>query len=143
MNKCIITGRLTKAPELKYTANNKAVCEFTIASNRPVVREGQKEADFVNCQAWNKTAENLAKYQDKGSLIAVYGSYTTDSYEKDGQMRYKNYILVNEIEFLGSAKQSGPVIEEVKPSEEVIQARISDDIFRDFGDTIDDDGIAF
>lgn len=140
MNKCIITGRLTKAPELKYTASNKAVCEFTIASNRPVVKDGQKEADFVNCQAWNKTAENLAKYQDKGSLIAVYGSYTTDTYEKDGEKRYKTYILVNEIEFLGPRSQDKPV-ETSEPVE--TKQTITEDIFADFGATIDDDDIAF
>ena len=138
MNKCIITGRLTKAPELKYTPNEKAVCEFTIASNRPVIKDGQRDADFVNCQAWGKTAENLSKYQDKGSLIAVIGEYRTDNYEKDGEKRYKTFILVNEIEFL-EKKTSEQVPEEQKTTEPETNP------FADFGASIaiDEDDIPF
>lgn len=78
MNKVILTGRLTRDPELRYTANNKAVCDFTIATNRPVVRDGERVADFINCRVWGKTAENLTKYQNKGNLIAVIGRMQVD-----------------------------------------------------------------
>ena len=61
MNKVLLTGRLTRDPELRYTPNGKAVCNFTIATNRPVVRDGEKIADFINCIVWGKTAENLSK----------------------------------------------------------------------------------
>ena len=105
MNKVILTGRLTRDPELRYTANNKAVCDFTIATNRPVVRDGERVADFINCRVWNKTAENLDKYQAKGNLIAVVGRMQVDSYkDKDGNTRYSNYVLVEDLEYLGRKK---------------------------------------
>lgn len=105
MNKCIITGRITKDLELRSTTNGFSVCEFTIATNRPTTKDGEKKADFINCIVWNKQAENLCEYQSKGSLIAITGRYTTDSYEVNGEKRYKNYILVNEIEFLENKKE--------------------------------------
>ena len=89
MNKVLLTGRLTRDPELRYTSNNKAVCNFTIATNRPVVRDGEKIADFINCIVWGKTAENLSKYQSKGSLVGIDGRLESRSYDdKDGNKRY-------------------------------------------------------
>ena len=111
MNKCIITGRITKKPELKEVKDNK-VCEFTLATNRPVIRDGEKQADFINCIVWNNQAENLCKYQDKGSLIAVFGEIRTDSYEVEGNKRYKTYVLSNNIEFLESKKEKPNPFEE-------------------------------
>ena len=106
MNKVILTGRLTRDPELRYTANNKAVCDFTIATNRPVVRDGERVADFINCRVWNKTAENLTKYQNKGNLIAVIGRMQVDRYEdKEGNTRYSNYVLVEDLEYLERKKE--------------------------------------
>lgn len=116
MNKVILTGRLTRDPELRYTANNKAVCDFTIATNRPVVRDGEKVADFINCRVWNKTAENLTKYQNKGNLIAVIGRMQVDRYEdKEGNTRYSNYVLVEDLEYLERKKENNQ--EEVKEIE--------------------------
>lgn len=100
MNKAILTGRITKDLELRETKLGTKVCEFTIATNRPVIRDGEKQADFINCIVWNQQAENLCKYQKKGNLIAVFGEIRTDSYEVEGNKRYKTYILVNNIEFL-------------------------------------------
>ena len=106
MNKVILTGRLTRDPELRYTANNKAVCDFTIATNRPVVRDGERVADFINCRVWNKTAENLVKYQTKGNLIAVIGRMQVDKYQdKDGKNRNYTYILVEDLEYLERKKE--------------------------------------
>ena len=116
MNKVILIGRLTRDPELRYTANNKAVCDFTIATNRPVVRDGEKVADFINCRVWNKTAENLTKYQNKGNLIAVIGRMQVDRYEdKEGNTRYSNYVLVEDLEYLERKKENNQ--EEVKEIE--------------------------
>lgn len=116
MNKVILTGRLTRDPELRYTASNKAVCDFTIATNRPVVRDGERVADFINCRVWNKSAENLVKYQTKGNMIAVSGRMQVDRYEdKEGNTRYSNYVLVEELEYLEHKKETNQ--EEVKKIE--------------------------
>ena len=105
MNKVILTGRLTRNPELRYTGSNIPVATFSLATNRPVTRDGERVADFINCIVWNKQAENLSKYQSKGNLIAVEGNIRTDSYkDKDGNTRYKTYVLVNTIEYLEAKK---------------------------------------
>ena len=101
MNRVILTGRICKKLELKNLKDDKSVCEFTIATNRI----GQEDADFVNCIVWNKQAENLVKYQDKGSLIGVEGQLRSERYEHNGQTKYKTYILVSQIEFLSSNKK--------------------------------------
>lgn len=116
MNKVILIGRLTRDPELRYTANNKAVCDFTIATNRPVVRDGERVADFINCRVWNKTAENLDKYQAKGNMIAVAGRMQVDNYQdKDGKNRNYTYVLVEDLEYLERKKENNQ--EEVKEIE--------------------------
>ena len=101
MNRVILTGRICKKLELKNLKDDKSVCEFTIATNRI----GQEDADFINCIVWNKQAENLVKYQDKGSLIGVEGQLRSERYEHNGQTKYKKYILVSQIEFLSSNKK--------------------------------------
>jgi len=104
MNKCIITGRIVKNLEIRYTpTNNTAICEFTLATNRPTTRDGEKQADFINCVCYGKTAENLQKYQGKGSLIAVFGAIRRDQWKtEEGEYKSKTYITVNEIEYLSS-----------------------------------------
>ena len=66
MNKVLLIGRLTRDAELRYTPSGKAVASFTVA-----VQRNKEEADFINCVAWNKVAENLANYTSKGSLVGV------------------------------------------------------------------------
>lgn len=106
MNKVIITGRLTKEPELRFTQSNKAVCTFDLATNRPVMRDGERVADFIRVVSWGVQAENLQKYQSKGSLIAVEGSIRTENYKDDkGNTRYRTYVLANNIEYLESKKK--------------------------------------
>ena len=89
-------------PELRYTTSNKAFTRFTIAVNR------QKEgADFINCIAWDKTAELICNYLNKGSFIGVEGKLQTSSYERaDGTKGYTTDVLVQNIEFL-EKKKSG------------------------------------
>ena len=129
MNKVLLTGRLTRDPELRYTPNSKAVCNFTIATNRPVVRDGEKIADFINCIVWGKTAENLSKYQSKGSLIGIDGRLESRSYDdKDGNKRYVTEVQVEHIEFLGSKSDGQTETKESNPYEEFGNAiEISDD----------------
>lgn len=102
MNNVVIIGRITKDLEVRTTNNQKSVCEFNLAVNRT----GSEGADFINVTVWNKPAENLAKYQGKGSLIAVSGSLRVETYKgNDGKTRYKSYVLANSIEYLESTKK--------------------------------------
>lgn len=108
------------------------------------MRDGEKKADFVNCVVWGKLAENLANYQDKGSLIGVIGSLRVDSYDKsDGTRGYKTYVLVNEVEFLGTKKNNTPV---EKTDAEVLKDVIEEkDPYAEFGEQIQisDDELPF
>ena len=70
------------------------------------MRDGKRETDFVTCIVWNTQAENLVKYQDKGSLIGVHGELRIDSYEVNGEKKYKTYVLCNNIEFLDKKSEN-------------------------------------
>ena len=106
MNKCFLTGRIVRDLELRNTKNGNSVCEFTLAVNRPVVRDGERQTDFINCVVYGKQADNLSKYQQKGNLIAVEGSYQAEKWQKDGKWYSKNYVMVNNIEFLQSKQKN-------------------------------------
>ena len=90
MNKVVLVGRLTAKPELRYTPQNTAYTRFTVAVNRNFANaDGKRDADFINVVAWRKQAETIAKYFDKGNLIALDGRLQTGSYDdKDGNKRY-------------------------------------------------------
>ena len=132
MNKVFLTGRLTAKPELRYTQSNNAVASFTVAVKRKKKQDGTQEADFINCRVWNKQAENLCKYQDKGNLILVDGSIRVDSYlGNDGSKKYITYVLANHIEYLESKKKT--------EAEEVKQDNNTHDysnVFEEFGQQI-------
>ncbi len=144
MNQINLIGRITKDLELRYTQNNKAVCDFNIAVNRTYTNEaGEREADFINIQSWGKQAENLEKYQGKGSLIGVSGELRVNQWEDEGQRKYKTFVLANQIEFLSSktsdtqsdTQNTFPNVDEIKKS----------DPFAEFGQSIaiDDDELPF
>lgn len=90
LNSVSLVGRLTDDPNLRYTSTGKAVANFRLAIQRPFKNQnGDYEADFINCVVWNKQAENLAQYMNKGSTIAVSGSLQSRSYEnQNGQKVY-------------------------------------------------------
>jgi len=104
MNRAMLTGRLTKDPVLEHTKQGTPLCQFTLATNRPVIRDGKRETDFITCIIWNKLAENLVKYQRKGNLLGITGELRVDTYEADGKRKYKSYVLVEEVEYLESKK---------------------------------------
>ena len=112
MNQVIISGRLTKDVECKYTQNQMAVARFNIAIDRGKDRNGESRgADFPSCVAFGKTAENLEKFSGKGLRIAINGHIQTGSYEKDGQKVYTTDIVADRIEFIdwkNSEKVSEP-----------------------------------
>lgn len=107
MNSVELIGRLTKDPEVKYSAgqNQTAVCRFTLA----VQREGREGADFVRCVAFGKAAENLAKYKKKGAQIAILGRIQTGSYEdRDGRTVYTTDIIADRVEYIGGRADAAP-----------------------------------
>ena len=104
INRVVLVGRLTKDPELKFTSSNIAVVTFTLAVNRNFSNsEGKEEADFIQCVAWRKTAENVGKYVRKGSLVGVDGRIQTRNYEaQDGTKRYITEVVADNVRFLDS-----------------------------------------
>lgn len=105
MNKVILMGRLTKDPEIRYTQNNTPVCNFTLAVDRRFSKD--KQADFISCQAWQKTAEFISKYFQKGSMIAVVGRIQTRTWEdNEGKKRYITEVIVDEVYFAGSKTET-------------------------------------
>lgn len=105
MNKAILIGRLTRDPELRYTSSNRAVCQFTVAVDRPYQNQttGQREADFINVVIWDKQGENVAKYMSKGRLIAVEGRIQVRNYDNnEGRKVYVTEVVANNVQFLES-----------------------------------------
>ena len=116
MNNVSLIGRLTRDPELRYTANNFPVCSFFIAIDR--MGKEEKKTNFIHVKALGKTAENCGKYLAKGRLVGVHGSIETDSYtDKDGNKRNTWNVLASGVEFLERAKK------EEAPTQEAEAAR--------------------
>ena len=109
MNKVILMGRLTRDPEVRYTQgdNAMAIARYSLAVDRRFKRDGEPDADFINCVAFGKSGEFAEKYLKKGTKIAVVGRIQTSSYtNKDGQKVYTTDVVVEEQEFAES-KNSG------------------------------------
>lgn len=107
MNKVIMMGRLTRDPEVRYSAgeNPVTIANFSLAVDRRFKRDGQPEADFFNCTAFGKMAEHVEKYYHKGIKVVVEGRLQNDNYQnKDGVMVYRNVIIVEHAEFAESKK---------------------------------------
>lgn len=103
MNHWVGIGRLTRDPEVRYTQSGKACAKFTLAIDRRKSSDGNQQADFIQCVAWEKTAEVISQYCTKGKKIAVEGRIQTRSYDaKDGAKRYVTEIVVNSMEFCDS-----------------------------------------
>ena len=110
-NLVILTGRLTKEPELKFGASGTAYCKFTLAVNR---MKKDDPADFIFCSAFGKTAELIAEYVKKGHQLGVQGRLQQDTYEKDGEKVSKTGVTVDKIEFLESNKTESTTSEPKK-----------------------------
>jgi single stranded DNA-binding protein (ssb) len=104
INNVVLVGRLTKDPDLRYTANGAAVATFTLAVNRNFTnQQGNREADFINCVIWRKPAETLANYARKGSLLGVTGRIQTRNYEnQQGQRVYVTEVIAESFQLLES-----------------------------------------
>ena len=107
LNKVILMGRLTRNPEVRYSQGEKATCvaKYTLAVNRRFHREGEQDADFINCVAFGKQGEFAEKYLKQGTKIVISGRIQTDSYtNRDGVKVYTTDVVIEEQEFAESKK---------------------------------------
>lgn len=103
LNRVVLVGRLTKDPDLRYTPNGVAVANFTLAVNRPFNSQGGQDADFLNCVAWRKTAENLANFMRKGSQVGVDGRLQSRSFDNsEGKRVFVTEVVADSVQFLES-----------------------------------------
>lgn len=141
LNSVCLLGRLTKDPELKTTQSGKSVCSFSLAVDG--FKKG--ETDFIDCVAWNASAENLAKFKKKGEQIAVTGQLKTRTYEdRNGNKRKVVEVRTESVTFVGG-KSTG---ETPKTSYSVPQSRNGTQITAEqfetlYNDENADDGLPF
>lgn len=114
INKAILMGRLTRDPELRHTGSGTPVCSFTVAIDNGY--GDNRSTDFINCVAWNKTAEFVEKYFTKGRMIIVVGRIQTRTWEgQDGKKNYATEVVASEVSF-GESKRSSDGSEPSVPS---------------------------
>ena len=113
LNKVLLMGRLTRDPEVRYTANTNAlVCSFSLAVGRNFKREGQPDADFINIVAWGKTGEFCSKYFKKGQQVGVIGRIQTRNWDDDqGQKHYVTEVIAEEAHFADSKRDNANTFE--------------------------------
>ena len=118
MNKVIIRGNNTREIEIKKTNSGKSVCEFTIAINE---KYGENEnTEFIDCRAWEKHADNIARYLKKGNSILIEGKLKNETYEnQSGHKVKKTLVVVNSFEFLTPKDTSNVSTETKEPATEV------------------------
>ncbi|OWW45818.1 single-stranded DNA-binding protein [Enterococcus hirae 88-15-E09] len=104
INNVVLVGRLTKDPDIRNTQQGTEIASFTLAVNRNFKdQNGNREADFINCVAWRKTAELIRNHVSKGQQIGVVGRVQTRSYDnQQGQKVFVTEVIVSEIQFLES-----------------------------------------
>ena len=108
INRVVLTGRLTRNPELKTTQSELSVASFTLAVNKQFTdANGNRGADFINCVIWRKSAENLCKYTLKGSLIGIDGRFQNRNYDNNnGQKVFVTEVVVDSFSLLESKNEN-------------------------------------
>ena len=133
LNKVILQGRLTDTPELKTTNTGKNVTSFTLAVERDFSTGNEKETDFINIVAWNKTAEHLCKFFFKGKQLLVTGSLQVRKYQtQNGENRYSTEVIADKVYFCGD-KEKDPL--------QVVQKNLEQ--YGDFTEADDDEDLPF
>lgn len=139
-NQVVLSGRLTKDPELKKTQTGKSVVSINLAVSNNY--GGERGADFLPITFWNATADAIAKYTTKGSHILVIGRLQQRSYEGEGGTRYVIDVLANSFEFLDS-KNSKPKDEEAHETKETQVNTQEDDFYQSSKDVATDEDLPF
>lgn len=109
INRVILTGNLTKDPDVQVTSNGIAVAKFTLAVQRRFQNaNGERETDFINIVVWRNLANTCGEYLHKGSKCGIVGSIQVRNYDdKDGNKRYVTEIVADEVEFLSPKQEQG------------------------------------
>jgi single-strand DNA-binding protein len=148
INRVILVGRLTKDPEMRFTQSGKGVTSFTLAVKRTFKNaQGEYEADFVNCIAWNN-AENVANYLKKGSLAGVDGRIQTRNFEgQDGKRVFMTEVVAESVQFLEpkNSQSSNQGQSQNNNQQQSQNQRQDEDPFKNDGTPIDisDDDLPF
>jgi len=107
INRVILVGRLTKDPMLRKTQTGTSVTSFTVACGRRVAAGQEPQTDFINCVAWNRTADIVSQYTHKGSLVGVEGRIQSRSYDDaQGKRVYVTEVVCDSVQFLESRSAS-------------------------------------
>jgi single-strand DNA-binding protein len=143
INRVILVGRLARDPELRYLPNGTPVCTFTLAVNRPFTnQQGEREADFIQCVAWRKAAENVANFLQKGNLAGVDGRLQTRSYEgQDGKRVYVTEVVADSVQFLESKGKGTGEQKERNTGQKQAPASADDNLFGGYADPFADSSI--
>ena len=145
MNKVLLVGRLTRDPEMRTTGTGMVVTKFSVAVNHNFTdRNGERGVDYINCSAFNRQAENIAKYCKKGSLVSVEGSIRTGSYDApDGTKTYTTDVACNQVNFLSTKNdnsnnfEANPMsIDNNYQETEIPSTNLEEDPFKSFGEEI-------
>lgn len=109
MNNIVLLGRLTKDADIRSTQSGKVVASFTLAVDRPYTQNGKKEADFIACQIWGKSAEVLGKSVHKGQRVLLEGRLQIRQYtDKNGNKRTAAEVVTDRFEFIERKEQTAP-----------------------------------
>lgn len=138
MNKVMLIGRITHDLDLRYTPSGTAVLQFNIAINRPKDENGEQKADFPTIVVWGKQAENLNKYQKKGSQIGIIGRIQTRNYDNnEGKKVYVTEVIAENVEFLESKKDDSNFknLTETQPTNNTSE-ELTEDPYANFGNQI-------
>ena len=152
MNKVILMGRLTSDPKMDWTRSedSKQYATYTLAVNRRFKRNGEQEADFINCGAWGAMAEFAEKFMKKGAMFAVEGRLNVRSWEKDGERHWTTTVVVENCYFTGSKRdaENKPVAEQSRPAtapnKPAKQMRLAEqEGFYPIDESVEDDDLPF
>lgn len=142
MNSVQLIGRLTRDPEVRYSNGETAiaVARFTVAVDRRLKRDGENNADFINCIAFGKTGEVVEKYFRKGQKIALNGRIQTGNYvNNEGQKVYTTDVIAENIEFVESKNSTSGYDSSSRPD----PSQASVDGFMNIPNNVDDQGLPF
>ena len=107
LNRVVIVGRLVRDPELRKTASDRSVVAFTVALDNRTTNNGEKSTSYIPCTAWNSTAESIAKFMKKGSLVGVDGHLNQRSYTaNDGRKVSVVEVIADSVQFLEKKNDS-------------------------------------